>query len=61
MVFQLELAPAEADEAVGQRAMPFRQGRSAGGQTLQLVALGFPRGQPLGRFFVAGREQARTQ
>ena len=57
MVFQQELAPAEADEAVGQGA---RQGRSAGGQTLQLAALGFPRGQPLGRFFATGREQART-
>ena len=57
MVFQQELAPAEADEAVGQG--PGRGGLR-GGQTLQLAALGFPRGQPLGRFFATGREQART-
>ena len=60
MVFQQELAPAEADEAVGQWAIPFRQGRSAGGQTLQMVALGFPPGQPLERSFAEGHEQART-
>jgi hypothetical protein len=60
MVFQQELAPAEADEAVGQWAIPFRQGRSAGGQTLQMVALAFPPGQPLERSFAEGHEQART-
>ena len=31
------------------------------GPELQLVALAFPRGQALGRFFAAGREQARPE
>ena len=53
MVFQQELAPAEADEAVGPRAIFFRQGRSAGGQTLQLAVLGFSAWTTLGTFFRA--------
>ena len=60
-VFQQALASAEGDEAVGRWAMPFRQTRSAVGVTLPLVALGFPRGQALGRFFAAGRAQARAE
>ena len=60
-MFQQASAAAEADEAVGRWAMPFRQARSAAGETLQPVALGFPRGQALGRFSAAGREQARPE
>ena len=60
-MFQRALAAGEADEGVGRSVMPFRQERSAAGVTLQLVALGFPRGQVLGRFSSAGREQARPE
>jgi hypothetical protein len=57
-MFQQAWAAAWEDEAVGRWAMPFRQSMAATGRMLQLVALVFPRGQALGRFFVAGREQA---
>ena len=60
-MFQQAWAAAEEDEAVGQWAMPFRQTRAATGGMLQLVALVFPRGQALGCFFAAGREQARPE
>ena len=60
-VFQQAWVAAEEDEAVGQWAMPFREPRAATGRKLQLVALVFPREQPSGRSFAAGREQARPE
>jgi hypothetical protein len=60
-VFQQAWAAAWEDEAVGRWAMPFREPMAATGRMLQLVALVFPRGQALGRFFAAGREQARPE
>jgi hypothetical protein len=61
MVFRQALLMAEADAAVGQRAMPLQQARPAAGEMRQLVALGFPRAQALGRFFAAGRGRARPE
>ena len=60
-MFQETWAAAEEDEAVGQSAIPLRQPRPATGGMLQRVALVFPRGQALERFFAAGREQARPE
>jgi hypothetical protein len=60
-VFQGAWAVAEEDEAVGQSAIPLRQSRPATGGMLQGIALVFPRGQALERFFAAGREQARPE
>lgn len=58
-VFRQALAPARADEEPDRWAVPCRQGRPVAGQTLQVTALGSPRGQPLRHFFATGREQAR--
>jgi hypothetical protein len=60
-VFQGAWAAAEEDEAVGQSAIPLRQSGPATGGMLQGIALVFPRGQALERFFAAGREQARPE
>jgi hypothetical protein len=58
-VFQQAWAAAKEDEAVGRWAMLLGQPRTATRLTLQLVALLFPGGQALGRFFAPEREQAR--
>ena len=60
-MFQQGLALAEVDEAVARLAVPFRQPKFAAGGMLQLVALGFPRGQALGPFFAAGCARPRPE
>ena len=62
MVFQQAAsATGEAAAAVRPRAMPLQQAVSAAEELPRPVALGFPSAQALGRFFAAGRGQARPE
>jgi hypothetical protein len=62
MVFQqAALATGEAAAAVRPRAMPLQPAASAAQELPRPVALGFPSAEALGRFFAAGRRQARPE